>query len=400
MTFAPLRAVPWRGGSFILYLSMLTGLTALSVDMSLPALPHLATEFQSDPLHVQATLSLFLLGYGFSHLVYGALSDQFGRRPVLLGGIGLFTIASLGCALSPSLNSLILLRLIEGIGACCGPVLARAVVRDSFEGHEAARALSTITVALGLAPLLAPLMGGALVTYLNWRTIFLFLATVGALAFALTWMRFGETNHELRPGALSPVRWLEALVAIAHHRDCRRAALRVCFVYGGMLAYIGGSPGILIVQMGASEMAFGLYFGIGGIFMMIGATCNRLLIHRLGKVVMGRVGSILALIGGFSMVGAALLLPATPLTVVLPMAAFIFAVGMILPNASAEMLAPFPSMAGTVSSMMGGLQVLCGSLATAVIAHFQAGGALSLGLTLSVCALFVFAAQPKRAAKP
>jgi DHA1 family bicyclomycin/chloramphenicol resistance-like MFS transporter len=188
----------------VVLLAALTGLTALSIDMSLPAMPQMQRAFQAGTASVQLTLSLFLLGFAIGQLVCGPLSDRVGRRPVLLGGMALFTLAGLLCAVSTSLPMLVAFRCLQGMGASVGPVVARAMVRDCFDSRRGAAVLSQITQVMIIAPLVAPTLGGYLLVLLGWPAIFLALGGSGALLGLVSWRSLPETIGKGTPGRRDP----------------------------------------------------------------------------------------------------------------------------------------------------------------------------------------------------
>jgi len=228
--------------SFTLLLAAMTALTALSIDMSLPAMPQLQREFHAGVAPVQLTLSLFLLGFAVGQLICGPLSDRIGRKPVLLAGLGVFTAAGVLCTASTSLAMLVLARCLQGMGASVGPVIARAVVRDRFDNRRGAAALSQITQVMIIAPLVAPTLGGYLLVYSGWPAIFATLASCGALLGLLCWKRLPETL----PAGETPPGQLEYLIhgfrTVLAHRSSLRHTLTTCFSHAGMFAYISGSP--------------------------------------------------------------------------------------------------------------------------------------------------------------
>jgi len=177
-----------------LLLAALTGLTALSIDMSLPAMPQLQQAFGAGVSSVQLTLSVFLAGFALGQVFCGPLSDRFGRRPVLVAGLALFTVAGFVCAASTSLHMLVAFRFVQGMGASVGPVVARAVVRDRFDARRSAAVLSQMTQVMIVAPLLAPTLGGHLLVYFGWPAIFILLGASGALMSIVCWRYLPETS--------------------------------------------------------------------------------------------------------------------------------------------------------------------------------------------------------------
>src|SRR5258708_29375198 len=206
-------------------LGALAGMTALAVDMSLPSLPTITSSCNASPQSVQLTLSLFLVGYAGAQLFCGPLSDRLGRRRVLIGGLAIYTLAGYACAISPSIEVLMTARLIQGCGACVGPVLGRAVVRDHTTGPRAVQTLSYITLTMSIAPLVAPIIGGFLINHFGWQAIFVFLCRFGMLLLAATLLLFPESLKNPDPPALPLTRLISNPRAFFRHRRSLRCAL-------------------------------------------------------------------------------------------------------------------------------------------------------------------------------
>jgi drug resistance transporter, Bcr/CflA subfamily len=396
----PAREIaPLQGWAFTLLLAALTALTALSIDMSLPALPQLQRAFGGaggGAAGVQLTLSLFLVGYGIGQLVCGFLSDRYGRRPVLLGGLALFTVAGFACAFSPSLPVLIGLRLAQGFGASVGPILSRAMVRDRFGGsREAVGVLSQITQVMIIAPLLAPTLGGYLLALWGWPSIFLTLGATGALVGLVCLFRLPET---LPAGATAPagdaapteraaLSLRAGLAAVFAHPATLRHTLAIAFASAGMFAYISASPFVLMEVYGVSERHFGYYFALTAAALLVGATLNRILVRqgassrsllRAGTWIVAAAGVAIAVLVGLRLGGMA--------GVIGPMMLYLFGQGLLQPNATALAMAPHARTAGAVSSVMGGTQTLGGALAAAAVGAFYNQTAVSVAATVATLA--------------
>ena len=380
---------------FTLMLAALTGLTALSIDMSLPAMPQLQQEFRAGVSAVQLTLSVFLAGFALGQVVCGPASDRWGRRPVLLAGLSLFTLAGFVCAGSDSLPMLVASRFVQGAGASVGPVVARAIVRDRFDSRRGAAVLSQMTQVMIIAPLLAPTLGGYLLVHLGWPAIFLVLGVSGALMCLLCWRYLPETARERRaetdPG---PARAGGGLREVLKHRASLRHALTTCFAYAGMFAYVGSSPFVLMDGFGVAEQSFGFFFALTAAALLVSATVNRsllkrrtppLLILRRGVLIIFAAGLGLGLAAWFGLGGLA--------GVLVPMMAYMFGQGLVMPNATAAAMAPHGQSAGVVSSVMGGLQTAAGALAGYLVGAFYDHTSLSLALTVAAFAALTLLAS-------
>lgn len=376
-------------------LAALTALTSLSIDMSLPAMPQLQQTFHAGVSSAQLTLSVFLLGFALGQVVCGPVSDRRGRRPVLLAGLGLFALAGLACASSTSLPMLIGFRFLQGVGASVGPVIARAVVRDYYDARRGAAVLSQMTQVMIVAPLVAPMLGGYLLVRLGWPAIFLTLGGGGVLLFLACWRYLPETVGErLEPaggGRVGPLAGLRSLVA---HKASVRHVLTVCFVYAGMFAYVGGSPFVLMDVFGVAERNFGYYFALTAAALLVSATLNRALLKRhASPVFILSRGVLVVFVAGLSM-GLAVWFGVGGLAgVMLPMMAYMFGQGLVMPNATAAAMAPHGRSAGVVSSIMGCLQTGGAALASYLVGAFYDHTPLSLAVTVAAFAAFTLLAS-------
>lgn len=376
---------PW---ALTLLLAGLTGLTALSIDMSLPAMPQLQEAFGAGVSSVQLTLSIFLAGFALGQVFCGPLSDRWGRRPVLLAGLALFTLAGLACAGSGSLAMLVGARFVQGVGASVGPVVARAIVRDRFDSRRAASVLSQMTQVMIVAPLLAPTLGGYLLVHSGWPSIFVVLGASGALLSLVCWRFLPETaragkaeEEERRPSTRDGLR------GVLKHRASLRHALTTCFAYAGMFAYVGSSPFVLMDGFGVKEEDFGYYFAMTATALLVSATVNRALLKRHapstdilrgGVFVIFAAGASLALASWLGVGGLA--------GVLVPMMGYMFGQGLLMPNATAAAMAPHGESAGLISSLMGALQTAGGALAGYLVGVFYDHTPLSLAVTVAAFA--------------
>lgn len=371
--------------SFTLLLAAMTALTALSIDMSLPAMPQLQRVFHTGVAPVQLTLSLFLLGFAVGQLLCGPLSDRIGRRPVLLVGLGVFTVAGLLCAVSTSLTMLVLARALQGMGASVGPVIARAVVRDRFDSRRGAAVLSQITQVMIIAPLVAPTLGGYLLVFSSWPAIFVTLASCGALLWLVCSTRLPETlpPGEAPSGQLSYL--LEGFRTVISHRSSMRHTLTTCFSHAGMFAYISGSPFVLIEVFHVPRQNFGIYFAMTAACLMAGATTNRALLARSNPATLLRGGMYAVFTGALLLVAAAWS-GAGLAGVIGSMMVYLFGLGLVQPNATAAAMAPHGRLAGVSSSLIGGLQTIGGAIGGYCVGAFYDHTPRSLAATVAVMA--------------
>jgi MFS transporter, DHA1 family, multidrug resistance protein len=376
-------------------LAALTALTSLSIDMSLPAMPQLQQTFHVGVSSAQLTLSIFLLGFALGQIICGPVSDRRGRRPVLLAGLGLFALAGLACAASVSLPMLVGFRFLQGVGASVGPVIARAVVRDRYDARRGAAVLSQMTQVMIAAPLLAPTLGGYLLVHLGWPAIFLTLGGGGVLLFLACWRYLPETvGDRAEPDGSSQTGVRAGLRALVSHRASARHVLTVCFVYAGMFAYVGGSPFVLMDVFGVAEQNFGYYFAVTAAALLVSATLNRWLLKRhlsplfilsRGVLVIFAAGLCIGLAAWFGIGGLA--------GIMLPMMAYMFGQGLVMPNATAAAMAPHGKSAGVVSSVMGCLQTGGAALAGYLVGVFYDHTPRSLAVTVTAFAALTLLAS-------
>ncbi len=369
--------------ALVLLMSAFVAIGPLSTDMYLPALPAMVDAFGTTLSAVQLTVSAYLAGFASFHLACGPLADRYGRKPVLLAGMAIFVLASAGCALAADIEQLIAFRFLQGIGACTGPTLARAMVRDIYGPQRAARALGYMAAIMSLAPVIAPSLGGWLLTWLPWPAIFWFLGGYALLAAVavLSWLPESlPAPQSLRPAAIA--RNYLTLLASARYL-IGVAALSA--LYAGAFAFISGSSFVLIDFMGVAPAHFGLWF----IVMVSGYIGGSLFgAHYAQRFAPGQLtlgGALLGLASGAAMT----VLSATgvhhPLAIMLPMAFYTGAVGIAMPHAMSAALAPYPQMAATASSLLGFLQMGAAAAVGALVGATLSGHPLPMALAITAC---------------
>jgi MFS transporter, DHA1 family, multidrug resistance protein len=380
--------------------ALLTGLVALgpiSTDLYLPSLPSLARYFAVGVDDIQLTLSVFLVGLATAQLVYGPLSDRFGRRPVLLVGLAIYVVASAICMLSPSVPVLVVARFVQAVGACVGPVLGRAIVRDVYGREGAARVLAYMSAAMALAPAIGPILGGFVEEWFGWRINFLALVLYGAGGLAIAWRILPETNKAPDPQPAEPIRILLGYRGFLNHRAYVGYVLCCAFAYSGIFAFISGSSYVLQEVVGLGPIGFGLCFAGVVVGYIIGTVVAGQLSRRLGIDRLVAVGAGIGVAGGVLLVVLALLASADTaiggaLLIVSPMLVFMIGVGLVLPNSIAGAIGPFPRAAGAASALLGFTQMTAAAAIGIAVAALYDGTSIPMTATIAVVALGVLLA--------
>jgi len=355
---------PW----LLALLAALVALGPLSVDVYLPAMPTMMAALDTDIRHMHLTLSSYLTGFALFHLACGPLADRFGRKPILIGGTVLFVAACVGCSLSETVDELVFFRFIQGVGACVGPTLARAVARDIFGPTRAARALSLIAMMMALAPAIAPAMGGVMMLWLPWPSIFVFLAVYGIAMIMLIHVFLGESLPQRQ--SLHPLSILVNYGTLLRSPMFLMATFASGFMYAGFLAYLASSGFVYIDMLGVPVEYFGLTFITSVLGYMAGSGLSARLTKRYTSEQMVLAGAALAAVAAGTVWIGAQLLPDSIAVMMLPMMFYCMGIGLILPNAMAIALSPFPYIAATASALLGFVQMSLSAFATAIVGNY------------------------------
>lgn len=393
---APARASatnhPWR---VLMTLSALMAFGPIATDFYLPALPAMGQDLRTDAGTIELTVTGYLVGFSLGQLLWGPISDRYGRRLPVACGILLFLVGAIGCALAPSAPEMIAFRVVQALGSCAGIVLARAMVRDLYAGDRAAQMLSTLITVMALAPLVAPLVGGQVLLFAGWRAIFWTLVGVGLLTLAAV-LKLPETLPTARR---NPVPLGQALGGYGRLlRDSRLIAYAAAggFFYIGIFAYIAGTPFAYIDYYRVPAQQYGLLFGASIVGIILVNIANTRLVRRLGGHRL-LVGAALAT----AIIGLLTLLTAWTdagglLGLALPLILYCSASGFIVANSIAGALDAYPAQAGAVSALIGAIHYGSGVIGSALVSGFAdgtprpLGGVMALaGVGCALCALLV-----------
>lgn len=363
-------------------LSALMSFASISTDLYLPALPAMAESLHADTGSVELTISGYLIGFSIGQLLWGPIGDRYGRRLPITLGLLLFIVGSAGCAMSDSVPMMIGWRMVQAVGACANVVLSRAMVRDLYVGHQAARMLSVLMTAMAIAPLIGPSVGGLILHVASWHAIFWALVGVGMLTlWALT----------ILPETLPPERrnyqsitsaFLGYGQLLQQPRLLAYAGVGGCF-YGGMFAYVAGTPVAYISHHHVSPQYYGLLFALGIVGIMVANQLNSRLVRRFGIDSLIRLGAILATVAGAVAAFNAWHDWGGLWGLVAPLFFFASATGFIVANAIVGALDNYPERAGSVSALIGAIQYGTGIIGSAFVGYFADGTPFPMGLTIA-----------------
>jgi len=371
----------------IVVLGALSALGPFSIDMYLPGFPFIARDLKTDVAHVGLTLTSYFIGISIGQLAYGPMLDRYGRKAPLIVGLIVYIASSLGCALSRSVDSLVALRFFLALGCCVGMVGSNAVIRDLFSGNECARALSTMAMVSGIAPIIAPTVGGLVVASLGWRCVFLLLTAIAAFVLLAVKKTLLRTKG---PDPFISLRPKQVARGYLHVFGEPRFALYVttsAVATGGFFTYISGSPFVFINLFGFTATQFGWVFGINSCALILGNQVNRMLLARWeGPHIVVRMLAIQSVLALVMLTGTLTgLLPR--MAAVSLIISYTFCYGFVNPNAVAQALLTFSRNVGSAAASYGSVIMISGALASALLSYLQNGTAAPMAYMMTGCAL-------------
>jgi len=374
----------------IFLLGMLTAFGSMSIDMYLPAFPAIARDFHVSIADVQLTLAAFNIGIALGQLLYGPLADKLGRKPNLIVGLLLYIVASAGCAFAGSVNALILLRFLQALGGCAGMVIARAVVRDKFGGNTSAGMFSTLMLIMGVAPILAPTVGGLIIQHLHWSYIFWALVAFSGSALLWVLVSLPETLPVEARNPLAVRNAFRTYSLLLRDRTFTGYALSAGMVQGGMFAYITGSSFVFIKLFGLSEQQYALLFGLNASGLIAASQLNHLLLRRYTFTQVLQAAVTINVVAALVM----LITASTGLLgvygIVVPLFFTVGSMGLTSPNATAGALQNHASRAGSASALLGTLMFSCGALASIAVSVFASASAKPMAISIAVCGVLAW----------
>ncbi len=373
-------------------LAALTAIGPLSIDMYLPAFPAIAEDLWASRGAVERSLPVFLAGLALGQLFYGPLSDRFGRRPPLLVGLSLYMVGCVGCAAAASIEQLTAWRLVQALGAGVGMVVSRAVIRDRLDPRQSARAISTLILVMGLAPILAPIAGGWVLRVADWHGIFWFQAAFGCACLVWAFTNMTETRPPDAVRALSLRRVLGTYGMLLRDRRLMLPSLCSGLGMGGMFAYISGSPFVLIGHYQVSETRYGLLFGLNAFGLILSSQINGYWLRRRHPESVMRYAVWVPAAAGLALLTMGLGGP-PPLALLMGgLFAYVSVLGCIMPNASAIAMAEQGAVAGAASAAMGCTSYLIGMMAGLAVSLIAADGVLPMVSVMAACGVLSTAA--------
>lgn len=359
-----------RSLSFLLILSALMAFTSLSTDIYLPAMPTMEKQLGGN---AELTITGFLTGFAIAQLIWGPISDRIGRKLPLFIGMVLFVIGSVGCALSESMNAVVFWRIFQAIGACVGPMLGRAMIRDSFAQSQAAQMLSTLTIIMAIAPIAGPFIGGGLLKVASWHWIFWLLAVIGVLMF-ITIFKLPETLPIEKRASGSLWNAFKNYRTLLANATFMRYTLSVTFFYVAAYAFITGSPFVYIDYFGVAAQNYGFLFGLNIIGIMSLSFLNRKLVSRFALSKLLVVSSLVAFVASAVFFVLAWANMGGIWSVIVPMFVMFSMNGIIAACANAAALAAVPNqIAGSAAALLGSLQYGSGIVSSLLLAAFSSG---------------------------
>jgi len=371
-------------------LGALTAMGPLAIDMYLPALPTIAREMASSTGSVQVSLAVYFIGIACGQAFYGPISDRWGRKRALYFGLTLFSVSSVGCAMARDVTALIALRFMQALGGCAPLVVPRAVVRDYFDQRGSVRMLSVLMLVMGLAPILAPLVGGQLLVNFGWRSVFWLLAAYGAFWLVIVAAFLHESLPPARRRRQRAADVVATYLGLLRDRTYIGYVLTGALIFAGLLAYISGSPFVFIELFGVPPEEYGLFFGVNAIGIIIASQVNRWLANKYdARHIISAVLPVSVTAGAVLLIDAATGFGGFP-GILVPLFFYIATHGFIMPNTTALAMAPHGAVAGSASALLGTVQFVLGASAGALLGALGNGTAVPLAAVVAGCAALAF----------
>ncbi|MCG0458356.1 Bcr/CflA family multidrug efflux MFS transporter [Enterobacter cloacae complex sp. ECC445] len=393
---------PHSSFKIVFILGLLAMLMPLSIDMYLPALPVISAQFGVPAGSAQMTLSTYILGFALGQLFYGPMADSLGRKPVILGGTLVFAAAAVACALAQSIDQLIVMRFFHGLAAAAASVVINALMRDIYPKEEFSRMMSFVMLVTTIAPLVAPMAGGAVLAWFSWHVIFWILALAALLASAMIFFFIDETLPVERRQKFHIRTTMGNFASLFRHKRVLSYMLASGFSFAGMFSFLSAGPFVYIELNHVSPQHFGYYFALNIVFLFIMTIINSRFVRRVGALNMFRAGLWIQFVMAIWLVVSAFL-GVGFWALVVGVAAFVGCVSMVSSNAMAVILDEFPHMAGTASSLAGTFRFGIGAVVGALLSMATFTTAWPMLWAMAFCAtssilFYLYASRPRKAA--
>ena len=344
----------------ILWIMLFTSLGPLSIDMYLPALPQMAEDFQVSTLQIANTLPAYFMGLAIGQLIYGPISDRIGRKKPLYFGMALYAVASLLCILAPDHWSLIAARILQALGGCVGVVMARAAIRDCLDVQSSAQAFAQMMIVMGVAPVMAPVIGAVMLQYFEWQGIFILLSIIGLICLLCVHFFFDETLKVENRLKLNFKQVLILYSSILQDKSFRLPMLAGCLSGASLFCYISSASAVFMDGYGLTQKQFAFAFALNAMGIILISACNKQLARRFSVFQRLKIGGWIQVSGAIILLIAGFLSLAPMALVMLGMFLAVSGIGFTGPNAMAIAMAQQGARAGTASAIMGSAQFACG----------------------------------------
>jgi DHA1 family bicyclomycin/chloramphenicol resistance-like MFS transporter len=368
-------------------LGFLTAIGPFSIDAYLPGFPAIAKDLNTDIEHVALSLTSYFIGISLGQLFYGPVLDRFGRKKPLIVGLFIYMIAAIGCALSPSIYSLVVLRFFLAVGGCVGMVASRAVVRDLFSPHETAKVFSMMMLVMGAAPILAPILGGMIVTSLGWRYIFALLLLVSALITIVIFRFLPETKAADNSVSFHPFKIVGGYFTLFRNRTFLVYALASGSASAALFTYISDSSFVFIQLFGISEAGFGWIYAMNALALISASQINRFWLSKRNSRQITTASITLQFAASLLLI-AVVYFNLYYAVIMVFIFIYLFWLGFLNPNTNALALEPFMKNAGTASAMLGSVQMVFGAAASTLVSVFHDGTPLPMSIFMMVFSVF------------
>ncbi len=368
----------------------MSALGPFSIDMYLPSFPAIAEDLNTNISKVSLTLSSYFIGISVGQLIYGPIIDRYGRIKPLIIGLFIFVASSIGCALSPDIYSLIGMRLFLALGGCVGMVASRAIIRDRFDDDDIAKAYSSLILVMGVAPIIAPRVGGFISSNFGWKYIFYILALIGLALMLVVKLFLQESKTKDLSVSLNFKKVSVSYYQVLSHREFLLNGIAGSLVMAGMFAYIAGSPFVFMKLFGMEESTYGWMFGLNAVAFIGGSQLNRLLLNKFQSPSLTFYISLISMLISLLVLSSVYFVELPLVLIQIFLFAFMLLSGILSPNTSAMAITPFIKNAGVASALLGSLRMISGFLASLSISIFHDGSYFPMILFIILCSSLAF----------